>query len=197
MIDSLGEQLREGRWELRPLLRMIFASQAFYSDRAVGAQIKSPIQLVAGTIRVLGVDMPPNRVLTAALNQMGQVPLEPPNVKGWPGGRMWINTSTLFVRYNTAVWLAGGGGQVPMARGGRPGKFKFAMGRADTNFAPQASVSEAQKVVDAWVDRLIQRPLEPDKKKVLIEALGDRPNDEDAVKKMVQLIVSMPEYQLC
>ena len=45
--------------------------------------------------------------------------------------------------------------------------------------------------------RLIQRPVEDDKKKVLIEALGDRPTDENAVKKMVQLIVSMPEYQLC
>jgi hypothetical protein len=197
IVDSLGEQLREGRYELRPVLRTMFSSQAFYSDRAIGAQIKQPVQLVAGTIRMLGVDMPPGRALAAALNQMGQVPLEPPNVKGWPGGRMWINTSTLFVRYNTAVWLAGGGGQVPMARGGKPGKMKFAMGRADTNFAPDASASEAEKVVDAWIGRLIQRPVEPDKKKTLIEALGDRPGDEDAVKKMVQLIVSMPEYQLC
>ena len=145
---------------------------------------------------MLGVEMPANRALAAALNQMGQVPLEPPNVKGWPGGRMWINTSTLFVRYNTAVWLAGGGGQVPMAMGGRPGKFKFRMGEADTNFSP-ATGAEAQKIVDQWVDRLIQRPVDEQKKKTLIEALGDRPNDEDAVKKMVQLIVSMPEYQLC
>jgi hypothetical protein len=197
IVDSLGEQLREGRFEMRPVLRTLFASQAFYSDRAIGAQIKSPVQLVTGTIRMLGVDMPQHRALVGALNQMGQVPLEPPNVKGWPGGRMWINTSTLFVRYNTAVWLAGGGGQVPMARGGKPGKYKFAMGRADTNFAPDTGASEAEKVVDAWVARLIQRPLEADKKKTLIEALGDRPNDEDAVKKMVQLIVSMPEYQLC
>ena len=73
------------------------------------------------------------------------------------------------------------------------------MGRADTNFAPQATpeASAAQRVVDTWVSRLIQRPIEDDKKKTLIEALGDRPNDEDSVKKMVQLIVSMPEYQLC
>src|SRR5207302_5329720 len=104
---------------LRPLLRTIFNSQAFYSERAIGSQIKSPVQLVIGTVRMLDVDMPPPRIINAALNQMGQVPFEPPNVKGWPGGRMWINTSTLFVRYNTAVWLAGGGGQVPMARGGK------------------------------------------------------------------------------
>ena len=197
IIDSLGEQLREARWEMRPVLRTILSSQAFYSERAIGSQIKSPVQLVAGTVRMLGVDLPNTRAINAALNQMGQVPLEPPNVKGWPGGRMWINTSTLFVRYNTAVWLAGGGGQVPLARGGKPGKFKMKMGNAETNFSPEASAVEAEKVVDAWVERLIQRPLDVEKKKVLIEALGDRPGDEDAVKKMVQLIVSMPEYQLC
>src|SRR5437870_2096125 len=155
MLESLGEQLREGRWEIRPLLRTILTSQAFYGERAIGSQIKSPIQLVVGTIRLLDLEMPQNRALAAALNQMGQVPLEPPNVKGWPGGRMWINTSTLFVRYNTAVWLAGGGGQVPMAMGGRPGKFKFRMGEADTNFSPATGAAEAQKIVEQWVGRLI------------------------------------------
>src|SRR2546421_156104 len=110
IVDSMAEYLRENKWELRPLLRTLFTSQAFYSDKAIGVQIKSPVQLVVGTIRMLGLDVPPRRVLAAALTQMGQVPLEPPNVKGWPGGRMWINTSTLFVRYNTAVWLARGGG---------------------------------------------------------------------------------------
>jgi hypothetical protein len=109
---------------------------------------------------------------------------------------MWINTSTLFVRYNTAVWLAGGGGQVPLANGKKAGKFKVKMVSADTNFAPKTG-SAADTVADEWVMRLIQRPIDPAKKQTLLEALGDRPNDENAIKKMVQLIVSMPEYQLC
>ncbi len=198
LAQSLGQMLHENNWDLRPLLRTIFTSQAFYSDRALGVQIKSPIQLVVGTVRLLGLDMPPRRIIAAALNQMGQVPLEPPNVKGWPGGRSWINTSTLFVRYNTAVWLAGGGGQVPMAMGNpKPGKFKMAMVNADSSFAPKAEKSDAERIVDAWVDRLIQRPIDDEKKRTLLEALGGRPDDEDNVKKVVQLIVSMPEYQLC
>jgi hypothetical protein len=32
---------------------------------------------------------------------------------------------------------------------------------------------------------------------VLIDVIKDRPGDEQAVKEMIQLIVSMPEYQLC
>jgi uncharacterized protein (DUF1800 family) len=196
--DSLAESFRENKWEIRPLLRTILTSQAFYSDKAIGTQIKSPVQLVVGTVRMLGLDMPDRRVMQASLNQMGQVPLEPPNVKGWPGGRMWINTSTLFVRYNTAVFLAGGSNQMMMAsRNGKPGKMKMKVGTAESNFAPGAEKGGAEQVVDEWLTRLIQRPVADEKKKVLIEALGDRPESESNVKKMVQLIVSMPEYQLC
>jgi hypothetical protein len=197
LIESLAGVLREGKWELRPMLRTMLTSQAFYSPRAIGAQIKCPIQLVVGTVRMLGLEMPRARIVQAALNQMGQVPLEPPNVKGWPGGRMWINTSTLFVRYNTGVWLAGGGGQVPMSKGNSK-KFNMKMVSAESGFSPHdKDQSTPARVVDAWVDRLIQRPVAKDKKQILIEALGDRPDDERNLKTMVQLIVSMPEYQLC
>jgi uncharacterized protein (DUF1800 family) len=189
--------LHESNWEMRPLLRAMFTSQAFYSDKAIGSQIKSPIQLVVGTTRLLGLSMPQSRIMEGALNQMGQVPLMPPNVKGWPGGRMWINTSTLFVRYNTAVFLAGQRSEVPMVTGGKPGKLKLAMREADSNFAPKSSKSDAEATVDEWLTRLIQRPVSDDKKKVLLEALGDHADDAGYVKKVVQLIVSMPEYQLC
>jgi uncharacterized protein (DUF1800 family) len=37
--ESLGDVLRDARWELRPLIRTIFTSQAFYSPRAIGCQI--------------------------------------------------------------------------------------------------------------------------------------------------------------
>jgi hypothetical protein len=196
--DALGELLFSNRYELRPLLRTILTSRAFYSPQSIGVQIKSPLQLVVGTVRMLGLKMPPEPAVLSALNQMGQLPMMPPNVRGWPGGHMWINTSTLFIRYNTGVWLAGG--DVPaIARIGR----KNNTGRPITNtsgdgvaFNPDDSGSPAQ-IVDQWVDRLIQRPLDEDKKQVLIDALGAKPQNPDAQRRVVQLIVSMPEYQLC
>ena len=186
----------DGRFELRPLLRTILTSKAFYSDLAIGAQIKSPVQLVVGTVRVLGLNMPPEQAMVGALNQMGQVPLMPPNVRGWPGGRSWINTSTLFVRYNTGVWLTGGA-VAAVGGGGRAfGRPRMARAAAAVQFDP-AGGDDADAVVDQWVSRLIQRPIDPDKKKILRDALDGRPNDPESVRRMVQLIVSMPEYQLC
>ncbi|MGB7158562.1 MAG: DUF1800 domain-containing protein [Tepidisphaeraceae bacterium] len=191
--QGLGQVLRENKWEFRPLLRAIFTSQAFYSDKAIGTQIKSPVQLVVGTSRLLGLEAPVGRGLSGALQQMGQVPLDPPNVKGWPGGRAWINTSTLFVRYNTAVKMVGG--QTLLAReGGRRGRG--AASPSPTSALAVKTTGQPYEIVDAWVARLIQRPIESHKRDVLIESLGERPNDE-AVTKMVQLIVSMPDYQLC
>ena len=50
---------------------------------------------------------------------------------------------------------------------------------------------------NSLVKRSIQRPISPDKRQVLIDALNDQPQRPEYVRKMVQLIVSMPEYQLC
>jgi Protein of unknown function (DUF1800) len=194
---ALGQLLYTNRFELRPLLRTVLTSRAFYSPQALGVQIKSPVQLVVGTIRMLGLQMPPAQALASALNQMGQLPLMPPNVRGWPGGRMWINTSTLFIRYNTGVWLAGG--EVPALtrlnrKGDAGGALPDSLARP-SDFDPNTS-GDAEAIVDGWLNRLIQRPVGSDKKDVLVNVLADGVNT-DSVRKVVQLIVSMPEYQLC
>jgi uncharacterized protein (DUF1800 family) len=176
LVEGLGQLFRNERLELRPLLRTVFTSKAFYSDKAIGVQIKSPVQFVIGTIRQLGIDMPPFRSIFGPLQMMGQVPMMPPNVKGWPGGRAWINASTLFARCNTAMRLA----DEPMTLNGLPD-------------APK----EPGVRVDALVDRLIQRPIDADKRKVLLDAAASHEGRQDRTQYLVQLIVSMPEYQLC
>ncbi|MBV8782371.1 MAG: DUF1800 domain-containing protein [Phycisphaerae bacterium] len=200
MIDSLGDVLRDSKFELRPLIRTILKSKAFYSEAALGTQIKSPIQLMVGTTRLLDLQMPPARFLTDSMRQMGQIPLMPPNVKGWPGGRQWINTSTIFVRYNTAVSLVGGGSGGNVGNRG-PLFNRLAQARAGGREAldpdrvgPRGTPAQ---VVDGWVERMIQRPISSEKRSVLLEALGERADDPQSVRRMVQLIVSMPDYQLC
>ena len=182
-------------------MRTILTSKAFYSDTAIGSQIKSPLQLVIGTIRQLELPMPPPQRLMGPLTQMGQVPFAPPNVRGWPGGRMWINTSTLFVRYNTGLYLAGNGAGEFAKFGNRkfgvPARNGGSVIEPPVNFQPGVDQTDSQTVVDNWVNRLIQRPIADDKRQVLVDALGDQPAHPDKLRAMVQLIMSMPEYQLC
>ena len=175
LVAALGQEFYSGNYELRPLLKTIFTSKAFYSPQAVGVQIKSPVQLVIGTIRMLGAQMPPAQMLLGSFRLMGQVPMAPPNVKGWPGGHSWINASTLFARYDTAVRLV----SMTTAPDAMPD-------------APKG----AEAAVDALIERFIQRPVDPDKRRVLVDAFNSKPQGA-AVREVTQLIVSMPEYQLC
>jgi uncharacterized protein (DUF1800 family) len=196
--ESLGQLLRDNKWNLRPVIRTILRSKAFYSDKAIGVQIKSPVQLVLGTVRLLGVPLPPMQILRNSLQQMGQMPFNPPNVKGWPGGRAWINTATLYVRYNTCVALAGGFEGTGFGGAGFGGGLgpRFQKMRLRAKFNTDGATT-AEQVVDHWLARLIQRPVDVAKRQALVESLGGRAADEDAIGRMVQLIVSMPEYQLC
>lgn len=97
-IKRLAGVLRGANYEMRPLLKAMFASPVFRDPANRGGLIKSPVELVVGTVRVLGLPVPEKTRLVRAMQAMGQVPFEPPNVKGWPGGEAWITTNTLLMR---------------------------------------------------------------------------------------------------
>ena len=72
-------------------------------------QVKSPVQWLVQTSKILETGLPKPAIAVNALRQLGQVPFAPPNVKGWDGGRAWITTSTLLFRYNLANFSIGQG----------------------------------------------------------------------------------------
>jgi hypothetical protein len=195
VVIALGEVLKDNDFELRPVLHTMLTSRAFYDGAVIGGMIKSPVQLVVGTTRALGVELPEFNRLYGALEQMGQTPLMPPTVKGWPGGRTWINTSTLFVRQNTCLWIAGG---APVGGNPRVGRFAKVRRRdgGDTSALSVSADGTPAEIVDHWVARLIQRDIAEERRSVLIDAVGKSPTEE-SVQVLVRLILSMPEYQLC
>ena len=97
-VKRLAAVFRDARYELKPLLRAMLLSDAFWAPENRASLIKSPVDLVVGTLRTFDIrplDMRPAVIATATL---GQNLLSPPNVKGWPGGEAWITTSTLLAR---------------------------------------------------------------------------------------------------
>ena len=97
-IKRLAGVLRGANYEMRPLLKAMFAAETFRDTANRGSLIKSPVELVVGTVRLLGLPVPEKTRLARAIQAMGQIPFEPPNVKGWPGGEAWITTNTLLMR---------------------------------------------------------------------------------------------------
>ncbi len=101
MLDELAARLRDNNYALKPFLRALFLSQDFYSEPSLGTQIKSPVQFLVSTYRKLGLErIPGTPYFPAATNLLGQALGNPPNVKGWDGGRAWLNPSTILLRNN-------------------------------------------------------------------------------------------------
>ena len=123
------------------------------------------------------------------------MPPERPPIIGVTGPDKGGGAAWWFTRF--AVWLAGG---PPPGAGGQ--KLERAMrrmgggGRGQSGFSPDVNGDAPAAIVDGWVARLIQRPLDAAKRQTLLDTLGQGPDDY-SVRTMIQLIVSMPEYQLC
>ena len=97
-VARLAKVFREAKFEIRPLLRALLVSDAFYVPHNRGVLVKSPVDLVIGTMRQFDIAYSDPLPLTFMLRTLGQDLFSPPNVKGWPGGEAWINSTTLLVR---------------------------------------------------------------------------------------------------
>ncbi|HLS28618.1 MAG TPA: DUF1800 domain-containing protein, partial [Opitutales bacterium] len=98
-IEALGEIWRKSRYRLSTLLETFFKSRIFYDARFRGNLIKSPVHFHLGLLHDLDLTVPPfPRNIIVRYRQMGQTLYQPPSVRGWVGGRLWINASTLTAR---------------------------------------------------------------------------------------------------
>ena len=97
-VARIAAHFRASGYDVKVPLRALLNGDAMYVAAARGVQVKSPVDLVVGTLHTLGVA--PDNLLpyAAACAGMGQNLFAPPNVRGWPGGDAWINTGTLLAR---------------------------------------------------------------------------------------------------
>ncbi|MEM8834406.1 MAG: DUF1800 domain-containing protein [Planctomycetota bacterium] len=108
VVRRLAGTLRRSDYRLAPVLTELFESEHFYDEANELTRIKSPAELVVGSVRALGTPTRDVGTLVDSLDRMGQNLLFPPSVKGWDGERSWINTSTMFVRQNVLNFLLTG-----------------------------------------------------------------------------------------
>jgi uncharacterized protein (DUF1800 family) len=97
-VKYLAGVFRNSRYDTKSLMRAMLLSNAFWAPENRACLIKSPVDLVVGTLHtfeIMPMDLRP-AVLAGAL--LGQNLFSPPNVKGWPGGEAWINSATLLGR---------------------------------------------------------------------------------------------------
>jgi uncharacterized protein (DUF1800 family) len=111
----LAAVFRDSNYEIKPLLRALFTSEAFWSPAHRAGLIKSPVEFVVGTLRTFDIRPFTLRPAVLASALLGQNPMSPPNVKGWPGGEAWINSATLLGRKQLLERIFRGSDTMPEA----------------------------------------------------------------------------------
>lgn len=103
-IDAVAASIQKHNLQILPVLREVLTSADFFDSANRRALIKSPLEFVLGSLRALDGSVRWSPVVEL-LADLGQNVFEPPSVKGWDGGRLWINTSTLLMRTNFVTGL--------------------------------------------------------------------------------------------
>jgi hypothetical protein len=200
LVSDLANTFRQNNYEIKPVLQAIFESEHFYSDHAVAALIKSPIELAVSNLRLLQATRATPAYVLRAVAALDQDLMNPPNVAGWPGQRDWINATTFVTRNAfSETYIMGGSFD---GRGGNRAQIEVdAMA-----FARGFGVAKAAELVDSFTTHLLRYPLDEATRDYLITVLIgtadpddwslDYPGAETQVKQCLVELMRLPEFQL-
>jgi uncharacterized protein (DUF1800 family) len=104
-INILEKAYFSSGYNIGAMLEALFTADFFKSEDVRYAKVKSPAEVVAGTLRLAG----DHREVKPGLFEISQEPkymgmdlMNPPTVEGWHTGREWIDSGTLVERINFA-----------------------------------------------------------------------------------------------
>lgn len=204
---SLGTWWQTTDFDLRRLAIRFFGSRLFFDPAFRGSYIKSPIQFYLGLLQDLGLHVAPvPRLVINGMRQMGQTLYQPPNVRGWVGGRLWINSSTfsarrqivqsLFSPFNEANLNADELVEIAAARAEGRGRFVV-----DADSLRAYLALDPDQLTSHFADYLL--PVSPDSayraalRDFLAADAADRRARTDRVRNATVTLLQSPEYQLC
>lgn len=222
-ISWLGDRFYKSGYDIGKLMEDIFTSDWFYDEKNIGSKIKSPVELMVGIQRMLPMKLENEEALMLLQRVLGQLLFYPPNVAGWPGGKSWIDSSSLMMRMripklihdademNVAAKddddsMMGMKDGAPQMKGAKGGGLKSAGmnagGRqrinADVDWSGYVKFYEStprENLADTISKILLQ--VKPGVSMDLVKQYADQSGRENFIKTATLQVMSMPEYQLC
>jgi uncharacterized protein (DUF1800 family) len=195
MVRDIASVYHDSHGDMRSVMQAIFLHPHFISDKALHAKIKSPAEMVVGTVKTLQVNKL-DADLPAVMSRMGQSLFQPPNVKGWDGGRAWISTNTMMERFNFA-------GRITQR------KFDSLEGYiSPSQLIANQNLTDADELVDYFLNLLTDNDVSKITRQSLVSYVssglsdGESANLQDnklldmKLRGLVHLIMTLPAYQL-
>lgn len=197
-VQTMAQILRENNYELKPVLSTLLKSVMFHTNEVRGAKIKSPTELLLGPMRQFNVGTPDFVYVRQVASQIKQELFSPPNVSGWDGDKVWINTTSLPARniYTDAV-----------INGKKPGGEDLTFQLNLVEYARTFSSAEDAVQLIADISKIfLQYPLSDNRKEYLLTTLLDGaevydwstsdPQAENRLKLFFKALMRLSEYQL-
>jgi len=189
-VKRLAAVFRSEHYEIKPVLRALLVSDAFYARENRAALIKSPVELLVGTARQFGVTGLDSRLFALAGRQLGQDLFGPPNVKGWPGGEDWINSTTLLGRKQVMARLFRAEEMpAPASDNGRDARMARRIGRS-----LDSMVFDAERFFAAFAGSESARRAQAEK--LVLAAPATQPSSDGGRLEFVRHLALDPAYQL-
>jgi Protein of unknown function (DUF1800) len=219
LLAPLAEGFRKTDYDIADLVQRMISSRHFFSAHAFRQRIKSPVEYVLGAVKTVYDGQPPPQPLVRRMEVMGQQLFAPPNVKGWPGGQAWLNTSTVLARVNFAQSLVMGALWNDTSRGDMfepvlfepppvpeqpdvkmPEEPPPPEAQDVARVVRQAKATKPEEVVRVLVDAFLPGGVGDTARKKLTAFVADGKPAGEAMDRRVReaahAILAMPEYQL-
>src|SRR5690606_8695701 len=213
-LQWLAERFYKNDYEISKLMEDIFTSEWFYEEKNVGALIKSPIELLVGIQRMMPMKMENEEALLILQRILGQVLFYPPNVAGWPGGKSWIDSSTLMMRMRIPQLINEddelnvrpkddddqmmGREDKPLMRkkGGYAPKRQQLNAEVDwSHMLSHLEKTPREKLVESIAEVLLN--VNPRVPQVFTARYSDASGRESFIRSATIRMMSTPEYQMC
>ncbi len=188
LIEPLADEYRRRDYDTAWLLQTMLGSKLFFSPLVRRQKIKSPVELVVLLLRSLEGTTNYFR-LARDVADLGQALFEPPTVKGWNGGREWLQSASMVGRLNL-VWALVSGTDPEY---GNKGDLTSLLARQGIDTIPAA--------IERLSLLLLGEVPPPALQVKLAAAAGNDSQGRSAVDRLryarlVQAIAALPEFQL-
>ena len=188
-IELLVKAYFDSGYNIAAMLRALFNSEYFKDEAVWYRKVKSPVELVAGVLRLTGEFDRPRKEILERYQQavfMGQFLNNPPSVEGWHQGTDWIDTGSLVERINFASQQLGDTG--------KPGVSAMVERIAET-----PSAVSPELLVDACLDQVGAIQVSEDTRRELVDfaSVVGSPDDADRgrIAEVLQMVASTHEFQ--
>jgi uncharacterized protein (DUF1800 family) len=207
-IEPLAAAFRRSHYDITDLAERLFSADWFYDSANVGARIKSPVELIAGLRRTLNLQVANKLPLLGYQKALGQTLFMPPNVAGWPGGRNWIDSSSLLLRLQLpailfknaefAVRLKDDENDITPQTTGQQRTVRNTAG-AHLPLAPLQQLlgsTPAAERPGQLAQFLLQAPIRPENLALVQQTVAKAAAPEEQLRATLISLLSLPEYQL-